>query len=88
MSKTVQDILSMIADNGIQMVDFKMVDINGAYRHVSIPARNFSEETMKNGIGFDASNYGYAVVEKSDMVFIPTPTPPSSTPSARSPPCP
>ena len=60
MSKTVQDILSMIADNGIQMVDFKMVDINGAYRHVSIPAKNFSEETMKNGIGFDASNYGYA----------------------------
>ena len=73
MSKTVQDILSMIAENGIQMVDFKMVDINGAYRHVSIPARNFSEETMKNGIGFDASNYGYAVVEKSDMVFIPDP---------------
>ena len=26
---------------------------------------------MKIGIGFDASNYGYAVVEKSDMVFIP-----------------
>ena len=56
MSKTVRDILSMIAENGIQMVDFKMVDINGAYRHVSIPAKNFSEETMRNGIGFDASN--------------------------------
>ena len=55
------------------MVDFKMVDINGQYRHVTIPAQNFSEETMKNGIGFDASNYGYAVVEKSDMVFIPDP---------------
>ena len=26
---------------------------------------------MRSGIGFDASNYGYAVVEKSDMVFIP-----------------
>ena len=71
--KTVQDVISMIQENGIQMVDFKMVDINGAYRHVSIPAKNFSEETMKNGIGFDASNYGYAVVEKSDMVFIPDP---------------
>ena len=55
------------------MVDFKMVDINGQYRHVTIPAGNFSESTMKNGIGFDASNYGYAVVEKSDMVFIPDP---------------
>ena len=28
---------------------------------------------MVSGIGFDASNYGYAVVEKSDMVFIPNP---------------
>ena len=73
MAKTVQDILKLIEDNDIKMVDFKMVDINGQYRHVTIPAENFSEDTMKSGIGFDASNYGYAVVEKSDMVFIPDP---------------
>ena len=73
MKKTVQDIMTMIHENDIKMVDFKMVDINGQFRHVTIPAKNFSEETMKNGIGFDASNYGYAVVEKSDMVFIPEP---------------
>ncbi len=73
MKKTVKDILTMIKENDIKMVDFKMVDINGQYRHVTIPANNFSEKTMKNGIGFDASNYGYAVVEKSDMVFIPDP---------------
>ncbi len=71
MAKTVQDILNLIKEKGIKMVDFKMVDINGQYRHVTILAENFSEATMKNGIGFDASNYGYAVVEKSDMVFIP-----------------
>ena len=71
MAKTVQDLLNLIEENGIKMVDFKMVDINGQYRHVTILAENFSEATMKNGIGFDASNYGYAVVEKSDMVFIP-----------------
>ena len=71
MKKTVQDILNLIQEKNIQMVDFKMVDINGQYRHVTIPARNFSEDTVRDGIGFDASNYGYAVVEKSDMVFIP-----------------
>ncbi len=65
--------MDMIRKQDIKMVDFKMVDINGQYRHVTIPAKNFSEETMRNGIGFDASNYGYAVVEKSDMVFIPDP---------------
>ena len=73
MAKSVQDILSLIQENGIRMIDFKMVDINGQYRHVTIPAENFCEDTMKSGIGFDASNYGYAVVEKSDMVFIPDP---------------
>ena len=73
MAKTVQDILKLVKENGIKMVDFKMVDINGQFRHVTIPAQNFSEDTMKSGIGFDASNYGYAVVEKSDMVFIPDP---------------
>ncbi len=73
MKKTVKDILVLIKEQDIKMVDFKMVDINGQYRHVTIPAENFSEDTMESGIGFDASNYGYAVVEKSDMVFIPDP---------------
>ena len=73
MAKTVKDILKLVEEHNIKMIDFKMVDIKGQFRHVTIPAKNFSEETMKNGIGFDASNYGYAVVEKSDMVFIPDP---------------
>ena len=60
MGKSISQILEMIQQNNIEMVDFKMVDINGQYRHVTIPARNFSEETMTSGIGFDASNYGYA----------------------------
>ena len=71
MAKTVEEFMSFIEENDIQMIDFKIVDINGQYRHVTIPAKQFSAETLKDGIGFDASNYGYAVVEKSDMVFIP-----------------
>ena len=73
MAKTAQEVMQLIREQGIKMVDFKMVDINGQYRHVTIPAQNFTEATMTDGIGFDASNYGYAVVEKSDMVFIPDP---------------
>ena len=73
MAKTVQDVMRMIQEQGIRMVDFKMVDIYGQYRHVTIPAEDFNEEIMRDGVGFDASNYGYAVVEKSDMVFIPDP---------------
>ena len=73
MNEKVQRIIDIINEKGIKMVDFKMVDINGQFRHVTIPASHFSEETVRDGIGFDASNYGYAVVEKSDMVFIPDP---------------
>ncbi len=73
MNEKIQKIMDLIREKDIKMVDFKMVDINGQYRHVTIPAKDFSEDVMKNGIGFDASNYGYAVVEKSDMVFIPDP---------------
>ena len=71
MATTARDIMDLIQKEDIKMVDFKIVDINGQFRHVTIPACHFNEDTMVNGIGFDASNYGYAVVEKSDMVYIP-----------------
>ncbi len=71
MAKTLQDILQFIKENDIRIVDFKLTDIDGRWRHLSIPAERLNEDTMTLGIGFDASNYGYAPVEKSDMVFIP-----------------
>ena len=73
MDKKIASIIKLIKEKDIKMVDFKMVDIHGGLRHVTIPAHSFSEEMMTGGVGFDASNYGYAVVEKSDMVFIPDP---------------
>jgi len=39
MAKTVKDILNLIKEHDIKMVDFKMVDINGQYRHVTIRPR-------------------------------------------------
>ena len=64
MKRTAEDIMKLIKEEDIKMVDFKIVDINGQFRHVTIPASQFTVDTMKDGIGFDASNYGYAVVEK------------------------
>ncbi len=73
MENKIKRIIDLIKEQDVKMVDFKMIDINGQFRHVTIPAYSFTEEIMRDGIGFDASNYGYAVVEKSDMVFIPDP---------------
>ncbi|MDD3349982.1 MAG: type I glutamate--ammonia ligase [Eubacteriales bacterium] len=71
MFKDVAQLKSYCDENNIQMIDFKMIDLFGRWRHLTIPAGRFNEDTMKRGIGFDGSNYGYAPVEKSDMVFIP-----------------
>jgi len=71
MAKTIQEALIFIKDNKIQMVDFKIIDLDGRWRHLTIPAENFKPSLFESGIGFDASNYGYAPVENSDMVFIP-----------------
>jgi len=71
MGKTLQDILYLIERENIKIVDFKLTDIDGRWRHLSIPAERLTEDTMIHGIGFDGSNYGYAPVENSDMVFTP-----------------
>ena len=59
------------AEKGISMVDFMMVDLNGRWRHLTMPVDRFTEDTLASGVGFDGSNYGFAPVESSDMVFIP-----------------
>ncbi len=60
-----------IEDEGIEFVDFRVVDLVGRWRHISIPAARFTEALLHDGIGFDASNYGYRNVAGSDMVLIP-----------------
>ncbi len=53
------------------MIDFKMIDPIGRWRHLTIPAERFTPRTLEDGFAFDGSSYGYLKIEKSDMVFIP-----------------
>ena len=69
--QNIEQVRAFMDEQGIAMVDFKMTDIDGRWRHITIPAERFTEDTLVSGIGFDGSNYGYAPVENSDMVFIP-----------------
>ena len=57
--------------NEIAMVNFMMIDLDGRWRHLTMPVGRLTEDTMKDGIGFDGSNYGFAPIERSDMVFVP-----------------
>jgi glutamine synthetase len=56
---------------GIDFLSLLVVDVAGSVRSVSLPKGYISEKTLKNGIGFDASNFGFAKVHDSDMVAIP-----------------
>ena len=71
MFSNLEEVKKYCSENSIKMIDFKMIDLFGRWRHLTIPVDRFTEETMSSGIGFDASNYTFAPVEKSDMVFIP-----------------
>ena len=68
---SIKEVLDFCKNNAVKMIDFKMIDIGGRWRHVTIPVDRLNDDVMTYGIGFDGSNYGYAKVEKSDMVFIP-----------------
>ncbi|PWJ90063.1 glutamine synthetase [Oceanotoga teriensis] len=55
----------------LDFLDLMMIDIEGNIRHVSIAKGFINEKLFEEGIGFDASNLGFAKVTKSDMVAIP-----------------
>jgi len=62
-----------IKADGIRFVDFRVSDLVGRFRHITVPAERMTEEILTEGIGFDGSNYGYRRVSGSDMVLIPDP---------------
>jgi glutamine synthetase len=55
----------------IDYLSLLVIDVAGQLHSVSLPRSYVSEKVLKNGIGFDASNFGFAQVRASDMVAIP-----------------
>lgn len=71
MFRNYDELKSFVDEKGIKIIDFKIVTMTGKWNHLSIPSTRLSEKVFTDGIGFDGSSYGYAVVENSDMLFIP-----------------
>ncbi len=69
--RTFEELKQYCETNMIQMINFRMIALSGQVKHLTIPVSRLSPKLFEEGIGFDGSNYGYATVEKSDMVFIP-----------------
>ncbi|NOY79161.1 MAG: type I glutamate--ammonia ligase [Calditrichaeota bacterium] len=66
-----KDIEQYVDEHNIQFISFYLIDIDGRLRNVTIPSNYFSEKVLLNGIGFDASNLGFANVDSSDMILKP-----------------
>ncbi len=60
-----------VEEEGIDSIDFRVADLVGRFRHLTIPVTRFTEFLLSEGIGFDGSNYGYCHVSGSDMILIP-----------------
>lgn len=74
-TRTPGDVMRLVADEGIQVVDFRFCDLPGLMQHFSIPARQFSEDTFEEGLGFDGSSIrGFQEIQESDMLLLPDPT--------------
>ncbi len=67
-----KDIFQYVAQEKIEMVDLKFVDLFGRWHHLTIPVSQFSEKVLTEGVGFDGSSVpGFKSLESGDMVLIP-----------------
>lgn len=68
---TLNTILKKFKEYSVEFFDLKILDLRGKIHSLILPAKMLDENLMKKGVGFDASSYGFAKPEKSDMVMIP-----------------
>jgi glutamine synthetase len=58
-------------DGSFDFLNLMALDLHGNLRSVSMPKGYVTKKLFEKGIGFDASNYGYAKVTDSDMIIVP-----------------
>ncbi|MGC9529310.1 MAG: glutamine synthetase family protein [Candidatus Bipolaricaulaceae bacterium] len=68
---TFEELVGHVQEEGIEWVDVRACDLWGRLKCISVPAAQLSPDLVTRGIGVDASNYGLAPVEESDMVLLP-----------------
>jgi len=72
--KKLEDVLKVIAKQGIFFVDLKFCDPFSQWQHMTLPAREFSLEAFSAGVPFDGSSIrGWKAINESDMLLIPDP---------------
>ncbi len=74
MPATAQEVLSMIKDQGIQMIDLKFIDMPGIWQHLTVYYNQIDEDSFTAGVPFDGSSIrGWKAINESDMMMVPDP---------------
>ncbi len=78
--RTPEGLKKYCADNGVEFVDVKFVDLFGLWQHMTRPIHqlndwsDFERSPWRQGYGFDGSSIrGFQKIEESDMLLIPDP---------------
>ena len=72
---TPANVTKLIADNKIEIVDLKFIDLPGLWQHFSIPVRELKSGIWEDGTGFDGSSIrGFQHIHESDMLLVADPS--------------
>ena len=71
MFKSIEEMITFINNNEVEIIDFKVTDLIGVWHRLSVTKSKLKPSIMTKGIGFDGSSYGFSTIESSDMVMIP-----------------
>ena len=67
-----QEVLALIADEGVEYVDIRFTDPRGKLQHVTVVADLVDEDFLEEGFMFDGSSIaGWKSIEQSDMKLMP-----------------
>jgi len=62
---------AFVREHQFAMIDLKFSDLAGRWHHLTLPASQFNEALMREGVGFDASSIGLKPVKAGDMILLP-----------------
>src|SRR5512138_2887709 len=71
---TPADALKLIKDNEVKFVDLRFTDTRDKEQHVTVPAKQFTQDKFDSGHAFDGSSIaGWKGIQASDMLLMPDP---------------
>ncbi len=68
------EVIRRAREAGVQVVDVRFTDLPGTWQHFSLPLSELTEDSFKEGFGFDGSSIrGFQAINESDMLLFADP---------------